>query len=299
VRVRARGKGEGEGEGKGVGLVAVRAVGDVDELVDGERVDLLELAREQHARDPDELQARALHGRAREEAVRVVDAEVQRLAREVILLRHLLRVRLRVRVRVRVRLRVRARLRLRRLRLRLRLRLSLRVRVRLRLRLRLRVRLRVRVVRRHLDQPVDEDRAHLRRHVALQRHVVVVHRALALELPQVRVDLASVVARAGGERLENDGPGVEARREIPRREGGGLVGVVRLEGLELVVGLVVGQRRLARLQQADLELALPRRLLPRHSSGHSLPGSGGVRRIEGAYRGLPHDAARATGAGTR
>jgi hypothetical protein len=135
-----------------------------------------------------------------------------------------------------------------RVRVRLRLRVRVRVRVRVRLRLRLRVRLRVRVVRRHLDQPVDEDRAHLRRHVALQRHVVVVHRALALELPQVRVDLASVVARAGGERLENDGPGVEARREIPRREGGGLVGVVRLEGLELVVGLVVGQRRLARLE---------------------------------------------------
>ena len=30
------------------------------------------------------LQARALHGRAREEAVRVVDAEVQRLARKVV-----------------------------------------------------------------------------------------------------------------------------------------------------------------------------------------------------------------------
>ena len=30
----------------------------------------------------------------------------------------------------------------------------------------------------HLDEPVDQDGAHLRRHVALERHVVVVHRAL-------------------------------------------------------------------------------------------------------------------------
>ena len=100
------------------------------------------------------------------------------------------------------------------------------------------------------------------------------------------VDLAAVVAGAGG-----NGPA----REIPRREGGGLVDVVRLEGLELVVGLVVGRRRLARLQQARLELPLPRGLLPRDSSGNALPSSGrrrGVSRIDGTDRGLPRDAAR-------
>ena len=100
------------------------------------------------------------------------------------------------------------------------------------------------------------------------------------------MDLAAVVAGAGG-----NGPA----REIPRREGGGLVDVVRLEGLELVVGLVVGRRRLARLQQARLELSLPRGLLPRDSSGNALPSSGrrrGVSRIDGTDRGLPRDAAR-------
>jgi len=67
----------------------VRIVGDVDKLVDRGRVDLLVFRRDEHARDADQLQLAAGHWDDREEAINVVDGQVQRLGHEPVLLRHL------------------------------------------------------------------------------------------------------------------------------------------------------------------------------------------------------------------
>eukprot|EP00962_Isochrysis_galbana_P004190 scaffold1156_cov131-Isochrysis_galbana.AAC.6 len=71
-------------------LVAmVRVVRDVHELVHTRRVYLLELGGEQHARHADELKLAPSNRNVPEEAVYVVDRQVQRFRFETVLLRNL------------------------------------------------------------------------------------------------------------------------------------------------------------------------------------------------------------------
>mmetsp|Transcript_22915 Transcript_22915/g.54843 ORF Transcript_22915/g.54843 Transcript_22915/m.54843 type:complete len:278 (+) Transcript_22915:282-1115(+) len=67
----------------------VRIVRDVDKLVDGRWMNFLVFGGNQHASDAHELQLAAGDWYVREEAVDVVDGQVQRLRDESVLLRHL------------------------------------------------------------------------------------------------------------------------------------------------------------------------------------------------------------------
>ena len=69
--------------------LGVRVVGDVDELRHVRRVDLLELAGDEHGGGADELQLGPLHRHQGEEAVDEVDRQVQRLRLQLVLLGHL------------------------------------------------------------------------------------------------------------------------------------------------------------------------------------------------------------------
>ena len=182
-------------------LARVRLVRDVHKVAALGRVDLLVLRRDEHRRDPDELQLVPLHRLLLEVAVDQVDGEVHRLGAQLEL-----------------------------------------------------------VV--HLDQPVDEDRAHL----VVDVKLAALHVRRRRQLDRLRAEARSERGAARGGRAARRAVGAEAA-------GGGAGGGGRARALRLaVVRVDLLQVRHDRLRVARVRLVAGRQL------------DGGLRLLRGVRR---------------